>query len=168
MSRKKGSIPWNKGLHTGLVPKTAFKKGQVSPRKGKKASPLSSDHRKAISEGVKNNLPSTAWVKGQHFSLKTEFKKGQFEGVNNPNWKGDKVGYYSLHNWLYRKLGKPMKCELCGIKGNKRYNWANISLLYKRDLEDWIRLCLKCHKAFDRNRKQMVFDTNTGRRIGLY
>lgn len=27
--RKKGSIPWNKGLKTGLIPKTAWKKGKL-------------------------------------------------------------------------------------------------------------------------------------------
>ena len=32
---KKGQIPWNKGKKTGLVPKSAFKKGDIGPWKGK-------------------------------------------------------------------------------------------------------------------------------------
>ncbi len=125
-------IAWNKGLHTGLIPKTAFKKGMISPRKGKKGKPLSLAHRRAISEGIKRHLPKTAWQKGQHFSPQTEFKKGQTAGEKNHWWKGDKVGYFALHNWIQRK-----------------FEWANKSGEYKRDLTDWIRLCTPCHAKYD-------------------
>lgn len=35
MKFKKGYIPWNKGIKTGIIPKSAFKKGIISFRKGK-------------------------------------------------------------------------------------------------------------------------------------
>lgn len=75
-------------------------------------------------------------------------------GEKSPVWKGDKVSYRGLHVWVEKHLGKPQKCEHCGInkipKGYKRYfQWANISHEYKRELTDWIRLCVKCHRAFD-------------------
>lgn len=64
------------------------------------------------------------------------------------NFKGDEVGYYALHDWVYRYKGRPDKCEFCG--GNKAMQWANKSHEYKRDLEDWLSLCKKCHVKYDR------------------
>lgn len=70
-------------------------------------------------------------------------------GINHHNWKGDKVGYTSLHSWVRRQLGSPNKCEMCGKTESKKFEWANISHEYKRDLLDWIRLCTKCHRHYD-------------------
>jgi hypothetical protein len=63
-------------------------------------------------------------------------------------WKGDNVSYIGLHAWVVKRLGKPNKCELCGRIG-KRLEWANKSREYKRDLNDWIRLCYSCHEKYD-------------------
>ena len=48
-------------------------------------------------------------------------------------------------------LGKPKKCTKCGIKKTtpKSIQWANKSKEYKRDLNDWISLCSKCHFRYD-------------------
>ena len=76
----------------------------------------------------------------------------------NGNWKGDSVGYFGLHLWIRRKLGKPTKCEHCG-KDNlsgKKIHWANISGKYKREISDWIRLCAKCHKEFHKQLKEFL------------
>ena len=88
----------------------------------------------------------------------------------NPSWKGDEVGYYGLHTWVARKLGKPKKCNRCGTTKAKRYEWANISREYKRDLSDWERLCASCHRqdGFDSGEyvtwnKGLKIQTNTGR-----
>lgn len=80
-------------------------------------------------------------------------------GDKNSIWKGDKVGYRVLHLWVERYLGKPRFCEECRSSNLKprQYQWANISKKYKRDLNDWIRLCTKCHTDFDK-------DTRRGRR----
>jgi len=64
-------------------------------------------------------------------------------------WKGNKVGREALHNWVQRHLGKPNFCEHCKSKSCKRYEWANKSQKYKRELSDWIRLCPKCHAKYD-------------------
>lgn len=71
---------------------------------------------------------------------------------NNPNWKGDKVGYGGIHAWVKRHLGKASKCEQCKILGIKRtrYHWANISGKYKRNFKDWKQLCVVCHRGFDK------------------
>ncbi len=71
-------------------------------------------------------------------------------GVNHPFWKGDKVSKGALHKWLGRNYGKPKECVDCGeYDPTIRYQWANISGKYKRDIKDYKRLCPKCHAAFD-------------------
>jgi hypothetical protein len=69
---------------------------------------------------------------------------------DSPNWKGNKVGNHGLHDWVKRKLGKPSKCEHCKSEVAKKYEWANKSQKYKRDINDWLRLCTKCHADYDR------------------
>lgn len=63
-------------------------------------------------------------------------------------WKGDKVGIKALHEWVYKTLGRPQKCEHCGTTEGV-LDWANKSQEYKRIPEDWIRLCRKCHVRYD-------------------
>lgn len=63
-------------------------------------------------------------------------------------WKGDKVSYKTLHQWLRRHKPKPKVCEIC--KKNKPRVVANISGQYKRDIRDYKWLCDKCHYHFDR------------------
>jgi hypothetical protein len=65
------------------------------------------------------------------------------------NWKGDKVGKTALHQWVERKKGKPRICEHCNTTKAKQYDWANVSQKYKRDLNDFIRLCRSCHAKYD-------------------
>ena len=79
-------------------------------------------------------------------------KVGKYKGDKNWNWKGEKVSYTSLHSWLYRELKQPETCEFCGKDGLKKHqiHWANKDHKYKRILEDWLRLCAKCHYHHDR------------------
>lgn len=92
-------------------------------------------------------------LKNPHIS---ELNKSRI-GHLNVNWKGDEVGYRGVHYWLTRRLGKPTKCEHCGIDGlsGRKIHWANISQKYLRDITDWIRLCAKCHKGFDSGKLQI-------------
>lgn len=80
-------------------------------------------------------------------------EKRNYENEKNPNWKGSNAGKVALHSWVIYRLGKPMKCVDCGVEGLKSimYHWANISGKYKRDLDDYKRLCIKCHKKFDKD-----------------
>lgn len=87
-----------------------------------------------------------------------------------PSWKGEKIGYSALHNWVEKKLGRPKICEHCG-KDNfpKRYiHWANKSGLYLRELDDWLRLCAKCHRQYDKGQKgaiKKIYGPNRSMRI---
>lgn len=73
--------------------------------------------------------------------------KGKREG-GHWNWRGDDVGYSGLHTWVKKKLGFPNRCEICGTEGGI-LDWANKDHKYKRNLDDWIRLCKKCHFRYD-------------------
>lgn len=67
----------------------------------------------------------------------------------NGSWKGDGVGYSGIHRWVERKLGAPRVCWHCGSKRKKKYEWCNIDHKYRRDLNDWLRLCTSCHRKND-------------------
>ena len=83
-------------------------------------------------------------------------RKGKYIGSKNWIWKGDSVSYRNLHRWVERYLGKPNTCEHCGKYGvAHQIQWANKSGKYLRELSDWIRLCVKCHKRYD-SRKSLV------------
>ena len=98
---------------------------------------LSENHKKKISISHK----------GLHLSPATEFTREKTLAEKNNKWKGDNVGYYALHGWVYRTLGKPEKCKQCS--SIIKVQWANKSRTYKRDKNDWISLCFQCHRKYD-------------------
>jgi len=63
--------------------------------------------------------------------------------------KKDNIGYRGIHHWIRRQLGAPMECKHCNKEKNK-YNWANIDHTYKRIVEDYVSLCVSCHREYDR------------------
>ena len=90
---------------------------------------------------------------GRTFSEETikkmsKSRKGKLTGVENPNWKGDDVGYKCLHDWVRKYKPKPEACEKCGKKQDY-LEASNISGEYKRDINDYEYLCVKCHKEKD-------------------
>lgn len=90
---------------------------------------------------------------GKNFSKEHRIKIGEaLTGIKNPLWKGDIAGYRAIHTWIERRLGRPKKCEICGIDKltGRQIHWSNISHFYKREENDWIRLCVKCHSNYDR------------------
>lgn len=101
-------------------------------------------------DGHPGHPNSHSFKKGSKVGEKTRFKSEDVTGEKNPNWKGNTVGYSALHLWVKRWLGKPSKCEHCGktVKG-VGIHWANRTGEYKRDLNDWLRLCSKCHREYD-------------------
>ncbi len=81
------------------------------------------------------------------------FEKGHGNLRDRKTPKGKTGGkeYQRLHRWVNKELGKPEKCEHCGLDGltGRKINWASKSRLYKWDLTDWLRLCAKCHAKYD-------------------
>jgi len=107
-----------------IIPKTAFKKGYVPWNKGKKSPWV-----------TKRNLESNPGIIGD----------------KHHNWQGEFTSYRSMHRWVVRQKGQPTKCEHCKIDGltGHKIHWANIDHKYKRNTDDYIRLCVKCHGKFD-------------------
>ena len=127
MAFKKGQIAWNKGLKRRLnTGRTHFEKGFTPWNKGKKT-------------GL---IPRSAFKKNH----------GLNKDNKHPLWKGDNAGIRTIHKWIVRKLGQPTICEKCGIKNltKQKIHWSNKDHKYKRNLEDWQRLCRKCHKEYDK------------------
>lgn len=93
-------------------------------------------------------------AKGKHWKISPDKIKNMSRGIGekSPNWIGDKIGYRGLHNWIEKERGKPHYCEHCKKDNlsHRQYNWANVSGKYKRTVSDWIRLCVKCHKKYDK------------------
>ena len=77
-------------------------------------------------------------------------RNGFKEGSQHVNWKGDKVSYPALHTWITKYKGSPQRCEICGTNEPRRYEWANKDHKYQRNLDDFIRLCAKCHRKYDK------------------
>lgn len=100
-----------------------------------KGSKISAEHKKKISDAMKGGNSGS-------------FKKG-VKGELNVAWKGDKVGYWGIHAWLYREYGKAESCDFCETKTAKKYEWANKSHEYRRDRDDWLKLCARCHAIHD-------------------
>lgn len=138
--KERGTVPPSQ---KGVLRNDEWRKKQSLAHKGKKKS------RESIEKMRQKMLghPTPPEVRA-----KIAFAQREEKGNN---WKGDKVGYTALHQWVYRQLGKADHCEHCGItevpKGMKRYfEWSNISGSYKREVSDWQQLCMKCHKKFDK------------------
>jgi hypothetical protein len=74
-------------------------------------------------------------------------KKGKKHMEENPQWKGDDVGFNSLHEWIRNHKPKTNRCEMCNEE--KRLEIANISGEYKRDITDYKWLCRRCHMESD-------------------
>jgi len=69
-------------------------------------------------------------------------------GKKNYLWKKN-PSYRAIHLWIERQLGKAKdkKCVFCNKVAQ---HWANIDHLYERNTDDYIPLCVKCHKRFDK------------------
>jgi hypothetical protein len=76
----------------------------------------------------------------------------------NPMWKGDAVGYSSLHEWIRSNKLKPKLCEIC--KKQPPYDLANISGNYMRNTHDFQWLCRSCHMASDGRLLQLIKQSN--------
>jgi len=79
----------------------------------------------------------------EHIKKLSEAHIGINQGEESGMWKGDKVKYSALHEWIRNHKPKSQFCENCN--SIKPLQIANISGLYKRDINDYQWLCAKCH-----------------------
>lgn len=116
--------------------------------KKEKRKVLSEEHKRKISLAMKGRKLSEEHIKNM------SIHHADFSDEKSPMWKGDKAGYDPIHRWIERKLGKPRICRFCKTttipRGRKRwFEWANKDHKYKRNLKDWVRLCVPCHRQYD-------------------
>jgi hypothetical protein len=124
----------------------ALELGRVSRGSKLKGRKLTEEHRLNISKGKLNKKLSLS-----HRKELSKARIGKFNNEKSFSWKGDNVGYGGLHDWVKKKLGKSKICEMCGnSRESKQMHWANKSGEYKREICDWIRLCIICHKKYDK------------------
>lgn len=128
------------------------------PKKGYKQS---IEHRTKLSVRMKNEhlVGSTSGFKNGHKPYNTvegNIRSGlAHTGPNSYLWEGDKAKYRTIHTWVTKWKGKPEYCEFCNKTKTtpKSIHWANKSHNYKRDLTDWLSLCVSCHKRYDKAAK---------------
>lgn len=73
-------------------------------------------------------------------------------GTSGARFPGSDELYRRLHQRVARLRGRPQRCERCGREGpGTVYDWANLTGLYE-DVDDYERMCRRCHKAYDRQR----------------
>ena len=150
------------------MPKKGYKQTQEHKNKniGKPPSFKGKKHSKEMKEKMskikkeqwKNPLYRIKMLKRKQRKYTLEHKekaRQRWLKDKNPRWKGDNIKYGGLHDWIILRLGQPDKCEFCGKTGLKgRFiQWANKTGKYLRDLDDWIRLCAKCHYHYDKKYK---------------
>ncbi len=73
-------------------------------------------------------------------------------GSFKKHFNGTRKEYRAIHYWIGKQLGTPNTCVHCkksGLIGHD-IQWANKSGEYKRELDDWLRLCQACHIKYDR------------------
>lgn len=131
----KGKTTWNKGKTYSLGGRI-----EINCRTCNKSKII------RLSRKTQNNYCSLAcYYKDKEGS--TNYKT---RGKRHHSWKGDKVTYSSIHDWIRSRKGKAgnQKCLHCEKQAR---DWANIDHTYSRDLDDYISLCRKCHIKFDKN-----------------
>lgn len=147
---KKGKPSWNKGLSQQSDKRlqydrpAAFKVGHIL--KNGKENNWKIVKCKICQKEFKEVFSRIKTGRGKYCSKKCA-NVGK-RGFVPKNFKGDDVGYDALHDWVKRWKGKAKICIFCQSITNVQ--WANKSHEYKRDLEDWLSLCYKCHRVYDR------------------
>jgi len=124
------------------------------------------EHRKHLSESIKKlwedekyakrmsdaHIGQIPWIKGKKHPSQSKKMKGDTEKKAR-NWKGDNAGMVAIHIWIRQWYVCANHCELCGKRGNGKghdFEWVNLrNHKYKRDINDFIQLCRKCHKNLD-------------------
>lgn len=127
---------WNKGKETGIIPKTAFKKGMVPWNKG-----LSAENdervRRFVEAGHNANKNKHPW------------------NYNNDSDKSNNIIRYSSEMRRWKRLcliRDNFSCQICGQSGGSLNihhinNFADFPEL-RLEISNGITLCESCHKEF--------------------
>jgi hypothetical protein len=98
-------------------------------------------------------------MKGHHVSEEQKKKISEAnKGERNGMWK-EKINYISLHQWINDNLPKAKLCQICNLV--PPYDCVNVTGIYNRDFNNWLRGCRKCHMISDGRLER--FKTNPNR-----
>src|ERR1700722_3209548 len=119
--RKIGSIPWNKGRKTGLIPRTAFKKGVI---------PWNTGLNKNSNPSLALNIEKREKFFKEHPDRRPRYwlgrKRPEMVGVNNPKWKGGKAHCIVCNKELSGYKHKYCNnCKGKNVSGSRNWNWKN-------------------------------------------
>jgi len=150
---KKGVVPWNKGKKMSSELRKKLSESHKGKFLGKKHPNWKGGKPSCIYCGkTLSRYDATLCGKCaiEHRVISEETKMKTKESMLDKNTK-ENSGYDALHKWVYVRLGRPDTCEHCGANGlsGKKIHWANKSGEYKREVDDWLRLCPKCHRKYD-------------------
>jgi len=62
------------------------------------------------------------------------------------------TNYNTLHNRVRKLRGTPSKCEHCGTTDKRVYHWSNKDHVDYQNMDNYQRLCVPCHKKYDREK----------------
>lgn len=84
------------------------------------------------------------------------------------------ISYTGLHMHLVRTYGNAPLC-IWGENHTSRLEWANVSGVYTKNLEDYLPMCASCHRKFDiteetrtKNRKNALGNTHRRKTVHQY
>ncbi len=101
---------------------------------------------KARDLGLKRKIKTK--TRGWKLSEQTKQKHKEHQLKDkNSNWKGNRVSYNALHQFIARYKPKPKLCEFCGKE--KKLELASIDGKYTRNVNHYKWLCRGCHTELD-------------------
>jgi len=137
------------GQATKIATRTDRPKGYAKgqPRKyivghNGRGRPLAPEHRSKISATLSGYQKSPA-----HRGALSASLAGKHIGEASSRWKGDSAGYIAIHEWVRRSKPRTGVCTNCGEEG--RTEWSNVDHTYRRNLDDYVELCHRCHHNHD-------------------
>jgi hypothetical protein len=66
------------------------------------------------------------------------------------NFKDGRAKYSSVHKWVVRWFGRADLCENKNCnKKSKTFDWACITGVYEKDINNFKKLCRSCHVKLD-------------------
>lgn len=95
-------------------------------------------------------MKSISMKKGQSYQISNIKRINKRKDVKRKN-----ITLCSLHVWLNKNYKKPKQCSFC--KEIKKLDWANITGIYDRNINNYIALCTKCHLRLDLGKKTDKF-----------
>ena len=103
---------------------------------------------KAIKPFKKGHTPWNKNTKGVMKANSGSFSKGNIENEKHPRWKGGITPpNKKVHTWVVEHKGKASnyKCKC----GKQALDWSNKNHDYKKNLDDYVAKCRKCHIRYD-------------------